>query len=174
MSSSAQDPRPPTKQRQGRHEGFYPTNIKKKHSQHVTLCGIKIAQLKRLLLLSRLNIRCMQSPFFRVNSTTNCKAISPSCPLHPTRWLDSWLQLFSKHSKFFLAWILCKCAYNKTPTRIIKELRNQTKEGDDAKKVTTMSRYPCTYIQIVSLAAVFSVVTLCSSPQTWRSIAWHH
>lgn len=35
-----------------------------------------------------------------------------------------------------------------------KEIRNRKKEGDDAKKVTTMSRYPRTHIQIVSLAAV--------------------
>ena len=37
-----------------------------------------------------------------------------------------------------------------------KEIRNQKKEGNGDEKVTTMSRYPRTHIQIVSLAAVFS------------------
>ena len=36
-----------------------------------------------------------------------------------------------------------------------KEIRNQKKEGNDAKKVTIMTRYPRTHIQIVSLTAVF-------------------
>ena len=147
MSSSAQDPRPPTKQRLGRHEGFYPTNTKK------TIINMS----DFYCLLSRLNIRCMQSPFLGLILPQTAK---PSHHLVHFIQQDDWVldaNCFQciQNSSWHGSYVSAPITRYQQESPQFKEIRNQKKEGDHAKKVTTMSRYPCTHIQIVSLTAVF-------------------